>query len=317
MKLKKSRFKFAFLCLTLFSIIFANLGFVIAAENKTHDYTQELQRHWSNLKCKIDFSSGVINSMNSLAPLEVLSQSIARMQADLAQLQVLAASNDREGFKNYIKTTYDDNLKTARSAVKTWRATNNKNLNATQKASLKTSYKDLKDAYESCHFASIRESGIGRINSFNNILEVYQKKTNKLSEKGFDVTSLNAIIQDAKTQIIGPFQQALNSANDSKGIGSLMQKYCLFDGCKNGINFHLAAKFEIAKLEIITNKIKENSNVSVEKITQLINYINIANSALNEVGTAHYTQEQKKNIWDNIKSVHELLREIKKDLGGK
>ena len=39
-----------------------------------------------------------------------------------------------------------------------------------------------------------------------------------------------------------------------------MQKYCLFDGCKNGINFHLAAKFKPGQ-SYVENRDLLDSNV--------------------------------------------------------
>jgi hypothetical protein len=131
-----------------------------------------------------------------------------------------------------------------------------------------------------------------------------------LSAKGIDVSSLNKIISDATAQIITPLQNAVSSANDATSINNAIKGYCLFDGCANGINFHLAAKFEIAKLQIAFNKINSNQNVSQTSITQLQTDITTASGILTQVGTGQYSQDQNTGLWNAIKDAYNVIKTI-------
>jgi hypothetical protein len=145
----------------------------------------------------------------------------------------------------------------------------------------------------------------GRINNFKNSLDVYQKKISVLSAKGVDVSSLNQIISDANTQIIAPLQSAISSAGDASSLNQAIKKYCLFDGCVNGTNFHLAAKFETAKLQIALNKINSSSEA-----TQLQTDLTNAKNILTQVGTSQYTSDQNKNLWNAISNGYKVIKSI-------
>lgn len=304
----------------ILSIILLNL-ILILAQNSTsnitkdsHDNKDELTKAFNNLQCKTDFTIGIINSMISNVPSEKLSNYTLKLQNDMSQLQTFIDNNDKDGFRDYLKDNYDKDIRQFKTDARDWRKSN-RNLTKEEKETISKTYSDLKDKYDSCELDSSKLYGNGRINNFNNILAEYQKKVDALSSKGIDVTRLNQVLSDAKSEIVDPFQKKLDNANSTKEVKLIMQSFCLFDGCKTGSNFHLAAKFNIAKLEIAYDMFSK-SNVSTSSLSKLDNYITTSKSALGRINTAKYSTESKKLVWDNIKLANEIIKQIKKEYKG-
>lgn len=162
----------------------------------------------------------------------------------------------------------------------------------------------------------MRNLGYGRINSFNSILFGYQNRINALAEKGVDVSSLNTIVQQAKVQIVDSLVRDVSSATSINSIKQAVRSYCLFDGCENGINFHLSAKYELAKLDIAVMRIKSYSNYSAysEDIAELEQTITEARTELNVVDTKDYSDEEKGSIWGKIRAARLKSKEIARRL---
>ena len=173
-----------------------------------------------------------------------------------------------------------------------------------------TSYKQLKDTFDSCHLSSLKDYGEGRVTAFESIIANYQTRADAIKAKGVDTTTLDKILSDAKTQIVDPLKSEIEADTDAKTAQATLQKYCLFDGCKTGINFHLAAKFEIAKLNIALLAI-QNTNATESQISQLKTDITSAQSALTSVGTSKYTDTTKSQVWNNIQAANTFIKQIK------
>lgn len=307
------RVKNILLCLFVSMIL---ITLIVAEDsNSTVNNTVELQKVYNNFKCATDFYSGVISSMNSLNSSNnssnSLNSSLTQMQNDVDQIQTYANEGNRNSLNQYVKNNFQPDHSTIKNTISGWRTANVRNLTKDQRSTLLSQYNQLKANYDTCYLNSIKDFANGRINYFNNVLNVYQKKIDALSAKGADVSSLNQIISNAKTQIIDPLQAAINSATNASSINQVVKEYCMFDGCANGTNFHLAAKFEVAKLQIALNTISSNTNLSQNsKITQLQNDITDANSVLSQVGTNAYTSSQDIQLWNDINDAYKVIRLI-------
>lgn len=298
----RGRLGILFFITLLFLIVF------ISAENNSNN-TVELQHVYDNLKCRVDFYYGVTNSMSDIRSSNSLNQTTLRLQSDLAQVQTYAEAGNRDALGKYVKDNFESDHSTIKDSISSWRESNVRNLTREQKASLLSQFNQLKKDYDTCQLNSLIGMANGRINYFQNVIETYQKKIDALSAKGIDVSSLNQLISDAQAQIIDPLQTAINSSNNLASINQDLKMYCLFDGCPNGINFHLAAKFEVAKLQIGLDKIS-NANVSQTSIAQLQTDITTANSILTQVGTAKYTSSQNTQLFNAIKDGYNVLRAV-------
>jgi len=287
--------------------------------NNDNNQGKQLQFALGNVKCMSDFTTSYLNDLITLAPSDTLSADVTKLQNDFTQMQTFETNNDTSGLRNYISSNYDPDLKTAKQDAIGWVKINWKNITMEKRVDIRNNHKDLKGTFDTCHFESMKDYGTGRINAFTSILDAYQKKADALKEKGLDTTTLDQVISDAKTQIITPMQNALDSAKDATSAKQALQNYCLYDGCKTGTNFHFQAKWEIAKLDIALARISSNANATQvqPKTTELQTDINNAKTALSSVGTQKYTDTQNKQVWDNIKAANQLVKEIAQTLGGK
>jgi len=283
---------------------------------KSYNQGRQLEFALGNVKCMNDFTTTYLNDLIAVDPSDTLSVDLTKLQSDLTQMQTYESNNDSDSLRNFIKNNYDPDLKTARQDANIWIKSNWRNTTMEKRSDLKNNHKDLKSTFDSCHFTSLKDYGTGRINAFTSILNEYQTKADALKAKGIDTTTLNQLIIDAKSQIITPMQNALDSSNDSATAKQALQNYCLYDGCKTGTNFHFQAKWEITKLDIAFSRINNNENATQvqDKITQLQTDITNAKSGLSSVGTKKYTDAQNKQIWDNIKEANQLVKDMSKIL---
>lgn len=291
----------------LLSIMSANL---ILAEENSNVLPIE-NRGTDHLVCKIDFMSGAIDSLSKVG-VSSLEQYSTKLKEDKTRLESLASEGNRSELKIFLKNTLEGDIKKAREAVHAWRKENYKNLSKEQKQTLKEEYDSLRKSFEECEKNGLQELGKNRINAFNNVLDNYQKRVDRLEQRGLDVSGLKQILADAKTSIIDPLQNDLTAANDSQSIKSVLKKYCLFNGCLNGINFHLAAKFEAERLNALIKYLENHRalNVTNDTIARLKNNYNTGKGLITEAGTTKYNDNGKTAL-SNIKKARETLKERK------
>jgi hypothetical protein len=263
--------------------------------------TTELQKFYDIANAQVSFYSTVANSMISLVPSDALTADIAKLQADVTQIQTYVTAADRDSLTQFVKGTFQPDINTIKQDILAWRQANYKTLTAQQKISLLSGFVKSKSDFQTNQLNAYKDFADGRINYFNNVISVYQKRIDSLSAKGLDVSSLTQLLSDAQATIITPLQEAVNSAANASSLNQDVKQYALFDGSQGGINFHLAAKFNVAELQIALNKLSSTTGVSQTSITQLQNDINTANAALTAVGTDKYTAAQESQIWNAIK----------------
>ncbi len=265
------------------------------------------------LKCKTDFFVGVLNSMAAnITSAENLTQYAVKLQNDSKQIETLATQNDLDALKAFIKTTYDPDLKSAREAVNSWRNSNNKNLTKEQKTSLKESYAKVEKDFNDCQLPAFKEMANRRIEEFNSHLAHYQNVTDKLSARGVNASAMQKVIDDARLQIIVPLQNEIANATTEKEVKDALKKYCLYDGCRNGINYHLAVRFEIAKLGATSEFLKTEGNLSRygDKISRMENSGHAAQALMKSIGNRAFN-DGGRAVNLNIGSAYKSLKETK------
>lgn len=173
---------------------------------------------------------------------------------------------------------------------------------------------DLQSKVQNCRFEAGKIVAEARVDKFERTVAEYQSKVDKLSASGTDTSALQAVVSGVKTQIISPLRTAIASATDFKSLKAALEGYCLFDGCKTGVNYHLAAQFEVQRLFAVLGNLENKPNVSTAKIAEAKGYLNTAQGVLSQVGTGQYTKEQKETFSTNVKSAVKTIRDINKEL---
>jgi hypothetical protein len=306
MLLNANRLAFALSVILLLSGISASQS--TAAGSSSGTSIQLLNSAMSEINCKTNFTVSFINKAVAAAPgVSSLSQQAARLQQETSQLQAYASEGNVSAFRSYLKGTYDPQLREIKSSVFSELRDANLTLNATRL--LRVGYKSAIDSFVTCSFNSKKQFALAKVSSFNSFISRYQQSVIDFGSKGLDTTQMSQILSDASSQIVTPLQSAIESAKSSGQISEALDQYCLFDGC-GGMNFHLAAHFDLAKLQSIYDKVGGMTNLtSGQRAQQAIvqNDISATSSALAAVGTAKYTQTTRQNVWDSMnKTVNDI-----------
>lgn len=241
---------------------------------------------------------------------------MTKINGDLTTLQGYASSNDKTGFQSFVQGQLKTDTKSVRldaqNLIKTVHLTKD------QRATLKSEMSQLQSTYKSCMFAAKQQSANAKVQNFQNQITQMQNRSKTLAVKGIDTTALNNQISSANAQVAA-LQAAINSANDSKSLQKAINSFCLYNGCKNGTNFHFAANSAIAVKQAQLTKIqsRNGSTVYSTQITQAQNDLNTAKSVLNTVGNSQYSGTQQSNVWNNIKAATDIIKQLWQEINHK
>jgi flagellar biosynthesis chaperone FliJ len=262
-------------------------------------------------QCRTNFTTTYIGQIIAAAPsLAPLNQYSTTLQADTARIPSLATSGNVTAFKNYISGTYDPELNVIAKNVSSQLRT--ANLSANVIAELRRNYNSTLANYKSCNMESAKEYALQKLNMFNSSIRSYQNQANNMASKGLNASSLYQMLQNAQTQIVNPFAIAINQATNTSQTYAAINAYCLFDGCKNGTNFHLAAHFSLQSLTIQLNYFETDKNISSSSLAPASLDLNNASSILQIVGTKAYVGNQADNIFDNLTAASKAMQQARK-----
>jgi hypothetical protein len=299
----KAAFTLAFLAIILSS----NAAF---AQNLSVNQTL-LQSAFTNARCKTNFTTAYISRVVSAAPsLSSLSQYSTTLQGYTSALSSLASAGNVTAFRSYVSGTYDPELN--RIAKNVSSAVRAANLSANTIAGLRQGYNATLASYKACNIQSAKAYALQKLSLFNSSIMSYQKQANDLNSKGLNSSSLNQMLQLAQSQIVGPFASAINSASNASQISAALNEYCLFDGCKNGTNFHLAAHFGLQSLTIQLSYLEKEKNVSASSLVPASAFLTNASSILQAVGIKAYVNSQSNNIFGNLTSASKAMQQARK-----
>ena len=234
-------------------------------------------------RCRTNFTNNYIGQMASATPsLTSLNSYSSALQADTAKLHSIAAAGNVTAFQNYVRVTLDPELNVIAMNVSS--TLKSADLSANVTARLRQNYSTTIANYNSCNMQAVKEYAQQKLKMFNSSITDYRNQADNLASKGLNASSLYQMLQNAQTQIISPFAAAINSASNASQISATLNTYCLFDGCKNGTNFHLAAHFSLQSLTVQLNYITANKNLSSSSLAPAIAFLANASSILQVVG---------------------------------
>jgi len=313
------------------TLLFASLLVLIVGAQPVPnaDRTALLNSALKDMGCKVTYETGLINAMVSKFPSlsSSLSPYIGKLQTDLAQLTQYSSQKDVQNYTIYVQETFTPNLVDANTAqrkgIESLRDNSGMDKNETKAAmrSLKSEMESLRAANEIC-FDMETHAGLV-INYYTNSLNMYEKRANNLSQRNIGAAVLSNLVAEARQNILDPLKDEVNSAQNNSQIKAALMKYCLFDGCLNGTNFHMAAKYETARLQILLNVVSvEAVNIDLDNSGYPDrDEIKIALEHVDEIidswANVNANSGQLKTEWDNIRSaakkIHALFVEINKN----
>lgn len=265
----------------------------------------------ADVVCKTTFNTGVLESYveasDSFSPLTSM---IDKLNLDTRQLQSYADSNDTENFRSFLKDTYEKDSRDAKEALN--RLRRNATLDNQTKEELRSAFNELKEEYQSCHVEAVRLFASIKADLYEDHLSRVEDKIRTLDDKGVDTQRLRELVGSARSSIVTPLKDAITSGDTPRMIRSATREFCLYAGCNNGTAFHLAAKFEIEKLEAILNRLKGANVSGVESlISEAQSHLDLAKDALSSNSSA---SEIESEAWSEIRSAAQTIQSIVREV---
>lgn len=172
-------------------------------------------------------------------------------------------------------------------------------------ATMKEDFDSLKATFLVCKAEALKKLSLAKVDVFNQILSTWETRIVTLQSKGLDTTAMEAIMDDARTQVIDPMTAAINA-----GDTNAPKDYCLMNGCDK-VNFHFAAKMEAAKLEAIIAKV--NTSTTDENVLAITadaqKNVDDAQAELATIGNNKY-QQGKDKVWEKLNTASNDLRKV-------
>ncbi|MDE1833109.1 MAG: hypothetical protein KGH58_01685 [Candidatus Micrarchaeota archaeon] len=272
-----------------------------------------------DISCKSNFTISVINDVVGVEP--GLSSNLTSLAGQLQQassrLQSYANTGNLTIYKSYLLSTYDPLLKQINSVMRT--GLKNSNLTSNETALIRQQYNSSSFLYKSCNFKAVRTYASERLAAFSGYISYYQNISDNMSARGIDTSAINTLLRNAQDQVVSPFAQGINSSTNATQIMGAVARYCLFNECPGGSDFHLSAKFEINKTAAIIASVNSLTN-GTANTAQAQSYLSDAGDMLSGVGSSTYTGGQQAMIFGNLTMAANSLRSVisgKASNGGK
>jgi hypothetical protein len=267
-----------------------------------------------HVQCRAEFTIAVMESQMEHLGGNGLHDDIDAIEDDLEELQDLADNGDIHGFRSYLWVVFADNMLDARQNAMEHR--NQANMTHQVRLKLRSDYFDAKDDFDSCNAGALSHYADAKLDGYNVLLEAAEERAENLSEKGLDTSGLEELIDDAQEQVVGPLEDELDGAESAVEIREALGSYCMFNGCRDGFNFHMAAKWNIEKLDQILVLIEEDAESAGlgDDWDDASGYISDADDALSAVGDDQYEGTEHSDVWDNIRSASETLKDVISEL---
>jgi hypothetical protein len=259
----------------------------------------------AELSCMIDFHIAVMQGIEPMAP--ELGAFIGRLRGDKTAISTLAETGDLEDFRKSVNRIIQD-MNDAKNATRD--ARRNIRGNASEKRS---SYAEAEGLFKSCQDSISLSLASAKLAYVNRELEWHEKIIINISYRSIDTYDMTAIMYDARTAIAGPLKAAIES-NDPAQAMEAVRKFCLYDGCKDGVNFHLAARLSQARLLAVMKRVEPGVIEFKGTTGEIKGHIFESMDALREIGTSDYAKGDKDAVWDPLKKAMDMMKRLKEDL---
>jgi hypothetical protein len=271
---------------------------------------QGLEAAMENVQCRVQFTIAVMESQMELLGDDDLQDDVDALEEDLEELQDLADSGDARGFSIYLRETHSGNMQDARQNALQQR--NQGSMTMQVRKELRDAYSEAREDFDRCNNESLANFGEAKLEGYKTIVERLEERADNLSAKGLDTSGLEELIDDVEEQVIEPLEDALDDADTAEEVREALGDYCMFNGCKGGLNFHMAAKWHIEKLDQILELVEDDSEDAGlgDEWDTAKDYVSDADSALDSVGDGQYGGSEHDDVWDNIESASDELKDI-------
>lgn len=266
-----------------------------------------------NVICKTGFMAGVLESvMENVNGTEGLQDEIDTLESDVDALQGYADSGDGYNYRLYLHESFAPHMVQAKDAIKDA----GKGATVQARLQMRTDYDSLHDEYKSCNDESLERFANAKVNAYDVALEKAQERADNLSAKGVDTSAIDSLIEDAQEQVVDPLKDALDAAENGSDVKDAIGQYCLFNGCKNGLNFHFWLKFEAEKLDAVLASISDDAEAAglSGEVDSAQADIDSARGSIDEIEDGRYDSGAGKAVIDSLHDAAQAIKDILHEL---
>lgn len=293
------------------SIVLIALLLLIPAVHADEAESRAGNAAFMHMQCKTEFTQGVLKVFITVLPsASTLQTNVDKLRADLAELETKAA--DPKAYTSYVRTTLHPDLRDSKQASLNVSLTTS--TTKAQRSAIRDGYMQKRATYITCTTNATQAFAEAKLALYKKKIAGAQEKANTLQAKGVGIAAVNKVIVDANTQIVAPMESELGNASTLDRKKGVLDKYCLYNGCEYGTNFHFAAKLAIETTQGILNLMKTNANAAQaeESFKQAQIHINAAREALAIIGTKAYSESDKDAVWSHIRAAEKDLKDARK-----
>lgn len=268
---------------------------------------------FDNAMCKARFMTGVLESLaGAVNDSGELEGDLDALEADIEALQGYADAGDGRGYRDYLKGEYATHMREAREHIMSAR----KGVGGPLREQLRSEYESLRSEYNTCNEESLDRFSEAKVNAYEVALEKAQERADNLSGKGIDTDGLESLISDAREQVVDPLKAALDGAESGTDVRDALHDYCLYNGCKDGLNFHFEVKFEAEKLDSVLAAVSDEAADAglSDDVSEAQADIDAASGAIEDAGTSQYTDGAGQDILENLRDAAQKIKDILREL---
>lgn len=281
-----------------------------------------------DMQCKVTFETDLMNAIIDLFPSlsDSLEPHIEELQSDVEKLEQYADRQDVQNYSIYVQEVFTPHLMEAtvaqREGLESLRddPTLDRNETKEKMQSLRSIAESLSEEQDECFDAEAHANLV--LNYYNSSLNSYWKRADNLRNRSINADLLYNLVTEARQKILTPLRNEVKEAENTSQIREALGKYCLYDGCLNGTNYHMAAKFETTRLSILLNNVifPEAANLDLDNNgyfdrDEIKIKLEHADEMIESWSDMNADGNQLKNVWENIRSaakgMHDIFVELK------
>jgi hypothetical protein len=303
----------------LFASVLLILPYAAYADSGSTYVNQRMQIQMATDTCYNTYITGYLNAVvtvinNSTITATISATDLPKLATDYSVLQSDISANNTAQFKTDDKTFHSDGRTANHDATAAIRMAHDK----TVKSTLRTDVVPIKSAYIKCLFGVRQQQASLKVDIFSKAIGRAEAHEQNMQKGGLDTSTLNKTIGDANSKIV-EFKTAVENAENSTQLKSVMDSFCLYNGCKDSNNFHFAAKVAIDTTQTKLNRLAGMNTTSSYQalVSQAQTDINNAQTTLDQVNSNKYNGTQSNDVWNNIKAASDIIHQLQQIISHK
>ncbi|MGC8851034.1 MAG: hypothetical protein ACP5O3_02265 [Candidatus Micrarchaeia archaeon] len=294
-----------FALLALFAVPFA-----AAQADDLKDFRgNALRARLSYLQCRVAFT---VSQLDSIAASDANATQMTSLKAslenDVAVLAGYAANASVKEFDSYVRSSLAPHAREAVRALSFFKRSLAGKNNTALRKKLRADFQEAQKAFAACESEKQAAYARNRIDYYRKWANDWSNTVSRLSAKGFDVSQLQAVVDDLQSQVIAPLQAAIESGNASEIMAAVQDA--------RNKHLHLWARFEVALIRAHLQQLEPIAEKY--RLQEMVGSVNskVASASALAVPGRVYAEGEFQEVWSYLKDAADDLKALAKAIRG-